>query len=286
MYLTIAEIHKRTVQKNWLTENEVKLLLKSYSSNQFDVRLLNELLYHLSMTEILHLIRPFTYFNSITTFSDVQPDIPSYSPSDSINLCLIGTNLFHFIIPYFTLKKKCNIKVVWVRHGEVGHISKLVNHISRFILNAEVYSKSEATPDKLIHLKDYIAFHKLNFIIPKTIIDCFPKGIINDHWGTLPFYRGRSTSDYQTIFQHPVSITNHLITRGIDTGDIICYTRFGRMSWWTKYIALFYRIYKASSILNAGLDLIPNDTSRGVDFYKMHPLLTKLLRHSENERLE
>ena len=102
--------------------------------------------------------------------------------------------------------------------------------------------------------------------------------------GNAPLYRDRSTSDYQTIFKHPVSITNHLITPGIDKGDIICYTKFGRLSWWTKYIALFHRIYKASSILNAGFDLIPNDTSRGADFYKMHPLLFKLLRHSDNER--
>lgn len=45
-----------------------------------------------------------------------------------------------------------------------------------------------------------IAFHKLGFIIKDNIINSFPLGVINDHWGPLPEVRGRSSLEYTVIF--------------------------------------------------------------------------------------
>ncbi len=66
-----------------------------------------------------------------------------------------------------------------------------------------------------------IGFHKLNFIIRKNIIDSFRIALINDHWGMLPFLRGKSTIAWSVLLGFPVVPSLHFTEPGIDSGPII-----------------------------------------------------------------
>ncbi|MGI5826193.1 MAG: methionyl-tRNA formyltransferase [Patescibacteria group bacterium] len=64
-----------------------------------------------------------------------------------------------------------------------------------------------------------------NRIIPQSIIDLFPQGIINIHFSKLPQYRGPAPVQ-QTILdgQENAWITYYLITAGLDEGPILSQT--------------------------------------------------------------
>jgi methionyl-tRNA formyltransferase len=64
-----------------------------------------------------------------------------------------------------------------------------------------------------------------NRIIPQSIINLFPKGIINIHFSKLPQYRGPAPVQ-QTILdgQEKAWITYYLITAGLDEGPILAQT--------------------------------------------------------------
>lgn len=68
-----------------------------------------------------------------------------------------------------------------------------------------------------------IGFHKLNLIIKENMFSAFKKGLLNDHWGYLPFLRGKSTIAYSLLLNVPVIPTIHLIDKGIDSGPIVGY---------------------------------------------------------------
>lgn len=118
-----------------------------------------------------------------------------------------------------------------------------------------------------------IGFHKLGFIIHQNLIDQFSVGLINDHWGGLPLFKGRSTLEYSKLFGANLIVTNHLISPKIDSGSILCYTllsdnRLKR----DIYLGIGKRIVKSLSLLASG-SIKPVDNSIGKMFYEMHPWL-------------
>lgn len=283
MQRSISDIHKLTLRKKFLSKIEVKELLDYKIDRCFDVRLLNELLFHVSFDELLAVLNKFSYYNPVNDYIEKRPSRFSIvgKINGKIRLSLVGSNVFHFMIPYLILNRIFDIKVVWVKEESFRLTQNLVNKFIIKILSGIIVNRDELTSDKMKEIKDSIVFHKLNFIISKRIIDFYSKGIINDHWGTLPYYRGRSTFEYQTLFNHRKMFTNHLISVGIDSGEIICYTKCGPIIWWSKYFELYKRIKLSTLRLSGESDaLYPNIISKGATFYKMHSDLSRLLKYA------
>ena len=283
MELSLSEIHKLTLQKNYLSKTEVKHIIDDQVKRYYDVRLLNELLFHLSLEELLGFLGGFSYYNPVNNYEIKSPTQLSAKIPETpkLELGLLGTNVIHFVIPYILLSRLFEIKVVWVRDTSVGLPFKIVNRVITTLLGGSTVERDELASEKMNNMKDHVIFHKLNFIIPKSVIEFFPKGIINDHWGTLPYYRGRSTFEYQSLFNHKKMFTNHLIAEGIDSGGIISYTACGRIIWWSKYFMLYRRIKLSALMLYFENDaLLENEICQGATFYKMHKDLGRLLSNA------
>ena len=123
-----------------------------------------------------------------------------------------------------------------------------------------------------------VGFHKLSFIIRKNVISSFNKGLINDHWGKLPFLKGRSTLMYSKLFGIEPIITNHLIDKYIDSGKIICFTSLkNKNEKLNIYFGLYKRIYKSILLLSSNT-FKEIDNKQGVMFYEMHPWIINKLQ--------
>lgn len=276
--MTVSEIHKRTVSQDFLSSKERKDLLKDFGNKSIDIRMVNELLYHCEYEKLKDELKGWRVYNPIQKFK--EPELTKEFKSDNssvIDLLLIGTNVFHFIIPYMFLSSCFRIKIIWVKDEQLSLLNNIINSLVVRMIRGEILKRLELDSIKTKAYQNSYVFHKLNFIIDRKFIDKFPRGIINDHWGTLPFYRGRSTFQYQDIFGHPKYITNHLIEAGIDTGKIIAYHKVKTPLHWSKYILLYRRINLSVTRLASGHELIGNDISSGATFYRIHSRLNTLL---------
>jgi len=131
-----------------------------------------------------------------------------------------------------------------------------------------------------------LAVHHLNFIIRDNIYGQIEHGLLNDHWGPLPFVRGRSTPEYSLLFGFPMASTVHLIDGSVDTGPIVKYYEIDlgsyrtmrqvkyRMSW-TKQQRYADAIKLLAEPLSRGLvpSYVTNDRNKGLQYYSMHPTL-------------
>jgi folate-dependent phosphoribosylglycinamide formyltransferase PurN len=145
---------------------------------------------------------------------------------------------------------------------------------------------------KEILLKDKldIGFHKLGFIIRSNIISPFKIGLINDHWGILPFIRGRSTIEYSILFGIPVVATTHLVDEGIDTGNIIniyiyrdIIKKYSKIKYIRKFIRnnMHYRAIDSIKILSKTKNAIINNVKeKGLTFYSIHPALVSFIENN------
>jgi len=59
------------------------------------------------------------------------------------------------------------------------------------------------------------------YIIPKQILELFPRGCINVHPAFLPFNRGAFPNVWSIVDGTPAGATIHWVDAGVDTGDII-----------------------------------------------------------------
>lgn len=163
---------------------------------------------------------------------------------------------------------------------KLGSILKK-NFVSYDTLN--YLPKDEAIGTHLAKKNFDLGFHKLNFIIRENVFGNFKKGLINDHWGILPFLRGKSTIAYSVLFGFPVMPTMHLIEKGIDTGDIIgfyeCdYTGITTINGIRDKIrsSLTSRVVDSVKRLSSdNFKLIENNEDLGQTFYEIHPWLYK-----------
>jgi methionyl-tRNA formyltransferase len=58
-------------------------------------------------------------------------------------------------------------------------------------------------------------------IVPQPVLDAFPEGVINPHFGVLPAYRGMNVAEWSILNDDPVGISVHFVDAGVDTGDIV-----------------------------------------------------------------
>ncbi len=66
-----------------------------------------------------------------------------------------------------------------------------------------------------------IGLHKLGFILDEELFTPFRRGLINDHWGLLPFVRGRSSLEFSLLLGVPLAVSTHLVTSVVDGGDLV-----------------------------------------------------------------
>lgn len=58
-------------------------------------------------------------------------------------------------------------------------------------------------------------------IIGKSVIDIFPRGIVNLHTSLLPLNRGSWPNVWTIVDKTPAGVTMHLVDEGVDTGPIL-----------------------------------------------------------------
>ena len=287
--ILLRKIHFKRFN-NKFTINCIKEIEKKYIRTN-DIRYFNELLWICDdRKKITNSLKMFNnhYKNGIyehnysTIFSNQKYDQLN---SSTINLknntvALVGNPLF-FILPYFKLLKH-NIKadVIHIKYHPSKFMNKIFNCLSPFykIIFRSSYHKINIDNKSQLHKiklpKNYdIGFHKLNFIIRENIISCFRKGLINDHWGALPFIKGRSTLLYSKLLGIPQIITTHLINKHIDSGKIINYYPLKKNFIKIQIIfGLSFRIFDSLNLLSQ-MKFRGLDNKTGHVFYEMHPWL-------------
>jgi methionyl-tRNA formyltransferase len=58
-------------------------------------------------------------------------------------------------------------------------------------------------------------------IVPTSLLDTAPQGILNNHSGPLPAVRGMNAVEWSVLLGQPVTATIHRMDQGIDTGPIL-----------------------------------------------------------------
>ncbi len=202
---------------------------------------------------------------------------------------LIGTPL-HFISAYFKFKGLgistdiINVKYHKNRKFDLVLNNKLTSLIYRLIFGRKRYFEIDIVDkgelkDIILPKKYDIGFHKLTFIISESLIDQFRKGLINDHWGTLPLFKGRSTLAYSKLFGANLMVTNHLVRPEIDSGDIICFTTLNNKRIKRDiYLGLGDRVVKSVGLLASNRIIQDLDNTEGKIFYEMHPWLLNYIK--------
>ena len=298
--LILRKIHFQRVKKDFPDIVNDYLCDRYLKTN--DVRFFNELLW-LVKGDISKIKQSIDHFNlnfidSKHIFcygNNLKYCLNIYNAELAINkdnfknkeIALIG-NPVHFILPFLKFKKNnipvdiINVKfhpnkIIGVLFFNIffSYIFKLIFGKSYHEIN--INKKSELNTFK-IHKKYHVGFHKLNFIIKDNIISNFSLGLINDHWGALPLFKGRSTLHYSRLFGANQVITNHLINNEIDSGKVLMYTRINSSQ--TKkiiYLKLKDRIYNSINLLSKSC-FIDVDNKLGYMFYEMHPWLIKKIK--------
>ena len=135
------------------------------------------------------------------------------------SVCLIGNPLFFLSAYKFLISNQINVNIVNI----LFHPNKFLYFIfyNRLMLAFyKLFYKSHYFEIKIRKKQDLknitlnrrydLGFHKMNFIIKDELISCFKKGLLNDHWGQLPIFKGRSTLEYSKLFGFKLLFTNHL----------------------------------------------------------------------------
>ncbi|WP_460217920.1 hypothetical protein [Psychroserpens sp. MEBiC05023] len=286
-------------------KSEIPKFVEGYLEKKFietdDVRFFNELLWFDNKTDQLQ--RSIDHFNLNYSNSkyryifdedlkyclDIQDSNAqvnkSYLKNNSI--ALIG-NPFQFIFAYKKFSKlNVDIDVVNIMYHpskvyRLLFFNPLISLFYKFYFRhgyKQIKVQNKKDLRKINIGKEYdVGFHKLSFIISDNIISKFKKGLINDHWGALPLFKGRSTLLYSKLFGANLTITNHLISKEIDSGKILMFTNIKTKSIKKEiYFGLANRIFKSICLL-CNDEFIELDNKQGHVFYEMHPWLVNKMK--------
>lgn len=301
---SLRKIHFKRLKKDDDSIRDNKFLHEQYLKTN-DVRFFNELLWlnnnaYVDLSK-KHFYQNLNEFNThVYNYSEefksclkTQPDDITVNETDFLNkkICLIGLP-FHFRAAFKKLKKlKADVEVVNVVYHPSLKTKLLLNNkiIRKFY---EIYFGSdryteiqvkEKSEIKTINLEKQfdVGFHKLSFIISDHLIKQFKLGLINDHWGALPLFKGRSTLNYSRLFGADLIITNHLIKKEIDSGKILLYSKIDPKKIKSSiYFGLGDRIVKSISLL-CRKNFKDIDNTKGEMFYEMHPFLINHIKTSQ-----
>jgi hypothetical protein len=127
-----------------------------------------------------------------------------------------------------------------------------------------------------------IALHRLYGIIRSNLYENSGLGILNDHVGFLPFFRGWSTIEYAILLGFPLASTVHFVDKGVDTGKIIKVFPFVFDNECNSLNDIVDKICKQNSsrilevletLSNSNIDFFVNDINKGHQFFRMHDSL-------------
>lgn len=120
-------------------------------------------------------------------------------------------------------------RVIAFVNGPLGDhaLSLLSGHLVGIVVNqpapyTDYLLDVNATADVL---REYQPTHGVSAgyraIIPQSVIDVFPNGIVNIHTSLLPFGRGAHPNAWAIYSGSPAGVTMHLIDEGVDSGPIL-----------------------------------------------------------------
>ena len=95
----------------------------------------------------------------------------------------------------------------WLKERE-----KVVHKISGK-LSAEMVSQLEPA---------FVISYNYRHLIPEEVLNILPGKVINLHTSYLPYNRGSSPNFFSFLENTPKGVTIHLMSKGLDTGDILC----------------------------------------------------------------
>ena len=296
--LLLKKIHLRRLRfevPNFLSEYLIETFLKTK-----DVRFFNEFLWLNDKEQIDHSsaitffseqvnregVYNFCYDDSLKNSLKINGDENSIVDASVLekSICLIGTP-FHFMSAFLKFKKlKKKVDIVNVKYHQskkIGFIlnNKIMSVFYKLFFGSKNYFEIKITDKKQLKTiqlpKKYdVGFHKLSFIISDSLIQQFRLGLINDHWGALPLFKGRSTLAYSKLFGANLIITNHLVKKEIDAGEIIMYSAIDpKAEKKAIYLGLGDRIVKSIFLILSDKTKKDIDNSKGKIFYEMHPWL-------------
>ncbi|TIH19847.1 hypothetical protein D0S45_00480 [Marinifilum sp. JC120] len=214
------------------------------------------------------------------------------------NIALLGSPTFFTNIYKKLTSCGFNVKCFFIPHHQNSKVrllfkNRLAFFIYRILKGCHIpYQKLAADHSNISignELEKHnlnVGFHKLGFIIKPNIINAFKTGLINDHWGLLPYIRGRSSIEFSLLCGVPLATTSHLVESTIDTGPIVaCHsyeqaTKLKSVSAIKKVIRseTDKRAAESIKILSSNQKPIAkNNTSKGLTFYSMHPALVKYI---------
>lgn len=238
---------------------------------------------------------PLATKTQVREFLDQHKASENYDVNKDLKVGLVGFPLFfagmikelqragfkveQVFIPFHPNKKIRKIL-------SIGLLVKIASWLKKNFNSYDTFNydpKDEALGSKLEAKRFDIGFHKLNFIIRENVYGNFKKGLINDHWGVLPFLRGKSTIAYTVLFGFPMVCTMHLIDKGIDMGRIVGFyetdcTGITSINGIRDRVrsTLTGRVVDAIKRLSGNnFRFIENEVPRGLTFYEIHPWLYK-----------
>lgn len=222
---------------------------------------------------------------------------PKINDVEGISVCLIGFPMFFGPIQLALQKWGANVSQIFIPK----HPNKPINLLLQSRLLVKLISLISKNPYSYRTLRDQndksniyedlrsqnfeVGFHKLNFIIRENIFRPFKRGLINDHWGALPYLRGRSTLAYSLLLGMPIVATTHLVEKGIDTGKIINYYEYNidelkslnEIRTMVKRDLTRRAVESVQVLCSDNFQPLVNDLSKGLTFYEIHPTLYKFI---------
>jgi len=138
-----------------------------------------------------------------------------------------------------------------------------------------------------------IALHRLYGIIRSNLYSNSGLGILNDHVGFLPFFRGWSTIEYAILFGFPLASTVHFVDNGVDTGNIIKVFPFKFTNSTNTLNDIinqicgnnYDRILEVIENLNrSDIEFHSNDIKKGYQFFRMHDVLKAYVEKICNDK--
>lgn len=241
---------------------------------------------------------PLCSVNEVNKFIEIHTDNNESKDEKSLNnakIALVGPPFFFNKVYWKLVKEGFDVKVFSLLYDsnklkraflKSGLFFRFYNFIKgvRFKYKTINFNPKDETITDLSQRQEFeIGFHKLGFILKQNLLSCFKKGLINDHWGILPFIRGRSTIEYSILFGFPLYVTTHFVDDTIDTGGIVKLYSYESLPKTFKSVkqirsiiklGLEDRIYSSIKEVCSNNNQICNEKKSGLTFYSIHDFLT------------
>lgn len=190
--------------------------------------------------------------------------------------------VFSFASPQGGLRNRlqrtfCFYLAVNTLRGRFKPMAAFLSGLQKVYLNHP--PDSPQTGEIIASYRPDVLVQKVGFILKDNILKSARLGVINDHIGELPFFRGRSVTEWTILHGKPPASTVHLIDRGVDTGAVLKVfpeNLSGFTDFKTAKSHLFTKADdKIAEVIDHWEELTPQSQPEkaGKQFFAIHPLL-------------